>query len=98
MPVVFQAKTDRVLDGLAQAWQDDIIVVTRGLAREHEERLAKLLTKLEEHGYRASVEKSKLFRKEADWCGYWINEEGVKPKNTRTEAVLKINTPPPPEM
>ncbi len=52
-----------------------------------------VLKKLEEHGYRASVEKSKLFQKEAEWCGLQINEEGVKPKTTRTEAVLKIKPP-----
>ena len=61
-PVVFQAKINRVLDDLAQAWQDDIIVVTRGSIDEHEERLAKFLEKLEEHGYRANLEKSKLFQ------------------------------------
>ncbi len=52
------------------------------------------MEKLEEHVYRANVEKSKLIRKEAEWCGYSIDGEGGKPKSTRTEAVLKIKPPP----
>ena len=93
MPVVFQAKIDRVLDGIAQAWQDDIIVVTRGSIEEHETELKKVLQRLEEHGYRANVEKTKMFEKESGWCGFLIDENGVKPKNTRTDAVLKIKPP-----
>ncbi len=33
--LVFQSKIDRVLDNSAKAWQDDIIVVTRGSEEEH---------------------------------------------------------------
>ncbi len=50
MPVVFQAKIYTVLDGLTQARQDDILVVTRGSISEHEERLGKVLEKLEQNG------------------------------------------------
>ena len=35
MPVVFQDKSDKVLDGSAPAWQDDMIVVTKGTMAEH---------------------------------------------------------------
>ncbi len=93
MPVVFQAKIDRVLDNAANAWQDDIIIATRGTPEEHAAELEKVLERLQQHGYRASMEKSKLFQAETEWCGYQINASGVKPKQTRTEAVLKIEPP-----
>ncbi len=88
MPVVFQSKIDRVLDNSAKAWQDDIIVVTRGSEEEHQAELETVLEKLQASGYKASIEKSKLFQNEAEWCGYRI-----KPKTTRTESVLKIGAP-----
>ncbi len=93
MPVVFQSKMDRVLDISAKAWQDDIIVVTRGCPVEHATELENVLNKPEQHGYRASAEKSKLFQTEVEWCGYLINASGFKPKKTRAEAVIRIDVP-----
>ncbi len=69
MPVVLQSKIDRVLDNSAKAWQDDIIVATRGSPEEHLTELEKVLEKHEKHGYRASIEKSKLFQSQTEWCG-----------------------------
>ena len=93
MPVVFLPKIDRVLDGIAQASEYDKIKVTRGSIEEHEEDSKKVLQRLEERRYRANVEKTKMFQKEAEWCGYLTDENRVKPKSTRTEAVLKIKPP-----
>ena len=93
MPVLFQSKIDRILDNSAKAWQDDIIVATRGSAEEHLAELETVLKKLVDNGYRTSVEKSKLFQKDSGWGGYQINSSGIKPKTTRTESVLKINVP-----
>ena len=93
MPVVFQSKMDKVLDNSAKAWQDNIIVVTRVSPEEHAKELGKVLSQLEQHEYRASEEKSKLFQTEVEWCGYLIKESGVKPKKTRTEPVTKIDAP-----
>ncbi len=79
MPVVFQSKKS--------------LVVTRGSPEEHASELANVSHRLEQHGYRASAEKSKSFQTEVEWCSYQINESGVRPKTTRTEAVTKIEAP-----
>ncbi len=89
MPVVFQAK----IDNTVKAWPDDLLIATRGTPEELAAELEKLLGRLEQHGYRASMEKFKLFQAETKWCGYHIIASGVKPKRTRTEAVLKIEPP-----
>ena len=70
MPVVSQSKIDRVLDNSAKAWQDDFIVATRGSAEEHLAVLDTVQRKLPNCRFRASVEKSKLFQQEAEWCVY----------------------------
>ncbi len=93
MPVVFQTKIDQVLNNLTPAWQDDIIVVTRGTDADHEAELYAVLKKLEDHGYKASVNKSQFFQQNTEWCGYLIDETGVRPKHSRTEAVQKIGVP-----
>ncbi len=93
MPVVFQTKIDQVLNNLTPAWQDDVIVVTRGTDVEHEAELFAVLKQLEDHGYKASAKNSKFFQSQTEWCGYLIDENGIRPKHSRTEAVQKINVP-----
>ncbi len=43
MPVVFQDKLDKVLERKTPAWQDGMIVVTRGTAKDHFEKLSETL-------------------------------------------------------
>ncbi len=93
MPVVLQDKLDRVLEGTAPAWQDDMIVVTRGTMSEHFEQVSDVLQKLDRTGYKASLRKSKFFEKQVDWCGFSISEKGIMPKNSRVEAIQSINPP-----
>ena len=67
------------MDNFAEAWQDDIVVATRGSAEEHLAESETVLQKLQDSGYRASVEKSKLFQHEEERCGYQFNSSGIKP-------------------
>ena len=59
-PVVFQTKIEKVLNYETPAWPDDIIVVTRGTAGEHETELRKTFKSLEDL---ASAKKSKFFHR-----------------------------------
>ena len=61
IPVVFQTNIDKVLNNLTPAWQDDIIVVTRGTDAEHATELHAVLKSLEDHGYKASIKKLQFF-------------------------------------
>ncbi len=39
------------------------------------------------------IEKSKLLQEEIEWCGFLIDEDWVRSKSSRTEAVMKIRPP-----
>ena len=93
MPVIFQEKIDRVLEMKTPAWQDDILVVTRGSANDHFKDVNEILERLEKAGYRASSEKTELFRKEINWLGYHISADGIKPKQQKTDAILAFKPP-----
>ena len=93
IPTIFQEKIDRTLEHCTPVWLDDIIVVTRGSKQDHEKKLFDVLDKLEKAGYRASKKKSKFFMKETKWLGHEINENGIKPKEEKEEAILKLKTP-----
>ncbi len=66
-PVVLQDKLDKVLEGTAPAWQDDMIVVTRGTAQDHFDKVAVTLEKLDMNGYKASI-RNPIFSKNK-WIG-----------------------------
>ena len=39
------------------------------------------------------MKKTELFKKEIDWLGYHIDENGISPKQSKTEAILAVETP-----
>ncbi len=75
------------------AWQDDMLVVTRGTINEHFSAVRDVLRRLDENGYKVSLRKSKFFQKTVEWRGFKISEEGVTPKASRVEAIQKIQPP-----
>ena len=92
-PTVFQEHIDKVLEFKTPVLLDDIICVTNGTIEEHERELRKVLTKLQEAGYRASERKTELFKKELTWLGYLINKNEVKPIQDKTDAITKLKAP-----
>ena len=51
------------------------------------------MKKLDEAGYRLHPEKYELFKKEAEWVGHQINQDGIRPLQDNLEAITKINVP-----
>ena len=48
---------------------------------------------MENAGYKASKEKSKFLKPEAEWLGYKIEKEGIKPLRDKTKAIGKLKPP-----
>ena len=92
-PTVFEEHIDNVLGFKIPVWLDDIICVTNGSIEDHEKEVREVLMKLQNAGYRASEEKTELFKKELTWLGYFINRNGVKPIKDKTEAISKLAAP-----
>ena len=82
-----------MLEFKTPVWLDDIICVTNGTIDEHERKARKVLTKLQNAGYRASEKKTELFKQELTWLGYQINQNGVKPIKDKPAAKTKLSAP-----
>ena len=63
MPPIFQQKIDETLEHKTPAWLDDIIIVTRGNINKHQKDVERVLTQLQNAGYRASTKKNKILPK-----------------------------------
>ena len=93
IPTVFQDKIDQTLENKHPAWLDDIIVVTKGSKEQHKKELAEVLTKLENAGYRLSEKKSEFFKKEIEWIGHKIDQNGIRPLQDKLKAIKDLKQP-----
>ena len=93
MPTTFKEKIDKTLEHKTPARQDDIIIVTLSTPEEHIAEVQEVLTRLENARYKASEEKSKFLKPDAEWLGYKRTKEGIRPLRDKTEAIRKLKSP-----
>ena len=67
--------------------------MTKGTREQHKNELEETFTKLETAGYRLSEKKSELFKKEAEWIGHKIDQNGIKPLQDKLESITKLKEP-----
>ena len=93
IPTIFQDKIDNTLENKHPAWLDDIIVVTKGSKQKLKEELIETLEKLEKAGYRLNSGKSELFKREIEWVGHQISQEGIRPLQDKLTAIKELKAP-----
>ena len=67
--------------------------MTTGSKAEHKAELIKTLTSLEEEGFKLSLKKTELFKKEIEWIGHKIDQTGIRPVQDKLESIKRLNTP-----
>ena len=95
MPATFQKIMDFTLANInsAHAFQDDIIIITKGSLKDHEKELDNVLTRLDLENLAISLHKCEFAVTEITWLGYKINPNGIIPTKRKTEAILKLEPP-----
>ncbi|KFD60069.1 hypothetical protein M514_10279 [Trichuris suis] len=95
-PATFQRLMERVLAGLkwnsCVVYLDDIIVFSRS-ADEHIERLARVFQRLRAAGLKVNASKCRLFRKEVQFLGNVVGQDGIRPDPSLTEKVRNFPVP-----
>jgi hypothetical protein len=95
-PATFQRTMDVLLSGLT--WRsclvyiDDILVFSCNLD-EHLKDLREVLLRLKESNFSIKLSKCRFAKKEAEYLGHVINEAGVMPHPSKTQAVKEFKTP-----
>ena len=93
IPTVFRERIDTTLEHKHPAWLGDIVIVTKGSIDEHETEVRETMKKLEQAGYKLNPKKCEFFKKEIEWVGHKIDQQGIRPLQDELEAITKINTP-----
>ncbi|XP_037508698.1 uncharacterized protein K02A2.6-like [Rhipicephalus sanguineus] len=91
---IFQRYMEGLLNGLegVQCFLDDILIGGRTVA-EHDERLRKVLQRIQDDGLRLNAEKCAFRDKEVTYLGYRVNKDGVSPLREKVEAIKQAPEP-----
>ncbi|XP_052387224.1 uncharacterized protein LOC127934090 [Carassius gibelio] len=95
-PATFQRLMERAVGDMhlleVIVYLDDIIVFGSTL-EEHEQRLLKVLDRLEEYGLKISLDKCQLCMSQVKYVGHIVSADGVAPDPEKIEAVAKWKVP-----
>ena len=94
-PATFQKTIDKTLEGISSKFTflDDILIITKGTIKEHEQELDKILQKLDEEGLAISLQKCEFAKNKTEWLGSTITPSRITPLVTKTEAIMKLENP-----
>lgn len=97
-PELFQKAMDKILAGCegSIAYLDDILVFGKDL-NDHDAKLSKVLSRLQDYNVQLNEEKLELRKKKVKFVGHYISELGVQPAIDKLEAVRKFRAPASPE-
>ena len=93
-PEIFQRKMIETLEGLqgTAVYMDDIIVHGKDMS-QHDERLQKVMERLESAGLQLNSEKCALRQKRLHFLGHEIDADGTRPDPAKASAIDKLMAP-----
>lgn len=95
-PSTFQRAMNSILNELigkcCLVYLDDIIIFGSSL-QQHMENLNKVLTKLARANLKIQLDKCEFLRKDCEFLGHIVTQDGIKPNPNKTEKILNWPIP-----
>lgn len=94
LPMAFQKVMESILKDLAgvQVYLDDVIV-SGADSEEHDERLAAVLARLEQHKVTLNLDKCKMRQTSVDFLGFTVSADGVAVNSDRVKVLKEMREP-----
>jgi hypothetical protein len=67
--------------------------LTKGTFDKHLEKLEDIFQLIKSVGLKVNATKSFFARREPEYLGYWITQEGIQPMKNKVTAIMKIGKP-----
>ena len=95
MPAEFQKAMDRTLNHSKNTFcfLDDILIVSKGEAKDHEKLVRNVLQKLDDKNLALKITKCEFFQSSVNWLGHNLSLHGIIPKITKTEVIANLQPP-----
>ena len=95
MPKEFQKAMENTLQGLSGVFcfLDDILIVSEGSVVDHNILVDKVFARLDKEGFALKLSKCEFSLNQLSWLCYNIDSEGYRPKCSKIDAVLALETP-----
>ena len=89
MPTEFQRKLDLTLAGISNTFPfiDDILIVTHGTEREHIEKVAEVLKRLDDANSNLKLDKCTFTAYNIEWVVFKVSQKGVEPINSEVQGI-----------
>ena len=94
-PSIFQELANIVLQGceeFATAYLDDILIFSKNEV-EHLKHIQEVFDRLRQHGLKLKLKKCSFFKRETEYLGFIINQNGVKPNPEKVKAIRNLPSP-----
>jgi hypothetical protein len=95
-PATFQSMINSVLSGLTGSrcfvFLDDVVIYARSLV-EHDTKLREVFFRLRKYNLKYHPDKCEFLRKEVNYLGHVITEEGCKPNPSKIEVIENFPRP-----
>jgi Reverse transcriptase (RNA-dependent DNA polymerase) len=94
-PDIYQEKISSLFMDMVEVvvYIDDILVITQGDFQDHLKILDEVLYRLSVNNLKIHLEKSKFFAFEAEFSGFLLSREGIKPQVSTAEAIQAFKSP-----
>lgn len=90
---IFQRIMSDLLEGTgAIVWQDDILIFGK-TEEEHDEMLAKVMTRIEESGLKLNKVKCKFRKPRLRYVGHKFDKDGVSADEEKIQAIMELDAP-----
>jgi Reverse transcriptase (RNA-dependent DNA polymerase) len=86
-PDIFQEKMSCLMGDLeyVRAYIDDLLIITKGTYLEHPQKLATVLTRLQQAGLKLNVNKSWFSQEKLAYFHYWITQTESNQRKKRLQ-------------
>ncbi|PIK38685.1 hypothetical protein BSL78_24481 [Apostichopus japonicus] len=93
-PEVFHRVVKEIFEGIdrVESYMDDFLVLGR-TKDEHDTRLRNVLQRARENNFKLNGKKCKFAQTEIKYLGHILSRDGLKPDDSKVEAVLGMPTP-----
>lgn len=95
-PATFQRGMNNILaefiGTICFVYLDDIIIIGKNL-KDHMENLSKVLERLEKYNLKIQLDKCEFMKRETEFLGHVITQDGIKPDPGKIEKILDWKLP-----